>query len=254
VETDLFKSLNPAVTLDEGLASIEDEFVVFYGERAAWWLRVVATGATGHGSRFIEKTAIEKLMRVINTSLNFREDQFEKLQKGRHECGMKLGDVTTLNVTALRSGVTSDGGETYSLNVIPSIAEAGFDIRIPPSVNLQEFKQLLDKWTSEEGVSYKFVQHQMENNSSGISKDDKWWQIFKQSLETFNVKLDTQIFPAATDSRFIRNKGIPAFGFSPLNKTPTLLHDHNEFINEDVFLKGIEIFEKVIADLASTTK
>jgi aminoacylase len=32
--------------------------------------------------------------------------------------------------------------------------------------------------------------------------------------------------------------------------TPTLLHDHNEFLNEATFLRGIDIFEDVIANLA----
>jgi hypothetical protein len=28
--------------------------------------------------------------------------------------------------------------------------------------------------------------------------------------------------------------GIPAFGFSPINRTPILLHDHNEFLSAKV--------------------
>ena len=51
--------------------------------------------------------------------------------------------------------------------------------------------------------------------------------------------------------RFIREVGIPAFGFSPMNHTPVLLHDNNEFLNENVFLKGIEIFEDVIEQMAN---
>jgi aminoacylase len=75
-------------------------------------LRITTTGPTGHGSRFIENTAVEKLVRnvsvinfkmnIVNKALSFRKEQFDKLQRGIHECGMKLGDVTTLNVTALR--------------------------------------------------------------------------------------------------------------------------------------------------------
>lgn len=78
--------------------------------------------------------------------MNFRKEQFEIYQKGQAECGMKLGDVTTLNLTALKvlselttsthraqSGLTSDGGKTFQLNVVPGEAEAGFDIRIPPT-------------------------------------------------------------------------------------------------------------------------
>lgn len=52
----------------------------------------------------------------------------------------KLGDVTTLNITVLKSGVTSDGGQTYALNVIPTEAVAGFDVRIAPDVDLDKFK------------------------------------------------------------------------------------------------------------------
>ena len=33
-------------------------------------------------------------------------------------------------------------------------------------------------------------------------------------------------------SRFLRELGIPAIGFSPMPNTPTLLHDHNEYLNE----------------------
>lgn len=95
------------------------------------------------------------------------------------------------------------------------------------------------------------------------------------------MTLEKEIFPAATDSRFIRavsiytdinrrlsverhrgffcmvcllrllQAGIPAIGFSPMNRTPILLHDHNEFLNEQVFLKGIHVFERLIPALAS---
>lgn len=36
VETDRFAQLNAGVVLDEGLASSDDVFTVFYGERSAW--------------------------------------------------------------------------------------------------------------------------------------------------------------------------------------------------------------------------
>ena len=52
-------------------------------------------------------------------------------------------------------------------------------------------------------------------------------------------------------SRFLREVGLPAIGFSPMPNTPTLLHDHNEFLNEDIFIKGIDIFVDLIANIAS---
>lgn len=60
-----------------------------------------------------------------------------------------------------------------------------------------------------------------------------------------------RIFPAGTDSRYLRELGISALGFSPMNNTPVLLHDHNEFLNETIFLKGIDIFEDIITEIGN---
>ncbi len=59
-------------------------------------------------------------------------------------------------------------------------------------------------------------------------------QAFKRGTDKHNLKISPRIFPAGTDSRYIREVGIPALGFSPMNNTPILLHDHNEFLNEKV--------------------
>lgn len=56
------------------------------------------------------------------------------------------GDVTTLNLTVLKAGVSVDGGDTYAFNVIPNQAEAGFDIRIPPAVPSSSIVDMLNTW------------------------------------------------------------------------------------------------------------
>ena len=83
-----------------------------------------------------------------------------------------------------------------------------------------------------------------------ISQDDPWFKAFKAAIDKNGLKFATKIFTAGTDSRFIREVGIPAFGFSPLPNTPILLHDHNEFLNENIFLKGIDIFCDIISEVA----
>jgi len=252
VETQDFANLNVGVALDEGLASPTEAFTVFYGERAPWWIRFKAVGPTGHGSRFIENTAVEKLLKVVNRLLTMRKEQFDELQRGMSQCGMTLGDVTTLNLTMLKSGVTSDGGKTFSLNVIPTEAEAGFDLRIPPTVDLDEFRKQLEQWTQEADVTFEFTTTPtMHHHTTSTSSDSRWWKVFKSTLDAVDAKIDLQIFPAATDSRFIRSKCIPAFGFSPINHTPILLHDHNEFLNEKIFLHGITVYVALITSLAN---
>ncbi|KAJ8931799.1 hypothetical protein NQ314_015255 [Rhamnusium bicolor] len=55
----------------------------------------------------------------------------------------------------------------------------------------------------------------------------------------------------ATDVRYTRSVGIPAFGFSPMCNTHPLLHNHDEYLNKDVFLKGIEIYCRILKSVAN---
>ena len=52
----LYKSLpGIALALDEGLASMDETYSLFYGERLPIWVDMTAHGNTGHGSRFIDE-------------------------------------------------------------------------------------------------------------------------------------------------------------------------------------------------------
>jgi aminoacylase len=113
-----------AMALDEGLASTTNTFDVFYGERLPWWIDITATGPTGHGSRFIENTAVEQLLNVTKKALAFRQGQKDLLGMQEHEnCThavvrkkKQLGDVTSLNITTLQAGVQV--GDTYACTCI----------------------------------------------------------------------------------------------------------------------------------------
>ena len=96
-----------------------------------------------------------------------------------------------------------------------------------------------------------FEQKFTDQTMTSVAKKDPWFQAFMKAAKKHELEIAPRIFPAGTDSRFLREVGIPAFGFSPMNNTPVLLHDHNEFLNENIFLTGIDIFCDVVAELAS---
>ncbi|XP_038666770.1 aminoacylase-1-like isoform X1 [Scyliorhinus canicula] len=242
VKQEEFRALNIGFGLDEGLANPSNGYTVYYGERNVWWVTVRCPGSPGHGSRFIENTAAEKLRRVLNSFLDFREK--EKTRLNLSAC-LTLGDVTTVNLTFLEGGVAH--------NVVPKELMASFDIRIPPTVDLKVFEDQIKVWCQDagDGVEYEFNQKGMDQTVTSIEKSDPWWKSFSSTCQKLNMKLKCEIFPAATDSRFIRAMGYPAIGFSPMNQTPILLHDHNEFLNERVFLNGIEIYASLIPALAT---
>ncbi|KAK6174932.1 hypothetical protein SNE40_013488 [Patella caerulea] len=239
---DEFKQLNIGFALDEGIANPEEAFRVFYGERNCWWCTVICPGDPGHGSAILKNTAAEKFNKVINSFLSFRREQEERLESNPN---LTLGDVTTVNLTMVEGGV--------QMNVIPAEMKASFDIRIPPTVNLEEFEKKINMWCKEagEGIRIVYPVRGMSQDITSISSEDKWWAAFSSACSNQNMKIQTEIFPAATDSRFVRSCGIPAIGFSPMNYTPILLHDHNEYLNEDIFLRGIEIYQEIIPALAN---
>eukprot|EP00163_Fabomonas_tropica_P007396 TRINITY_DN17110_c0_g1_i1.p1 TRINITY_DN17110_c0_g1~~TRINITY_DN17110_c0_g1_i1.p1 ORF type:complete len:417 (+),score=104.40 TRINITY_DN17110_c0_g1_i1:95-1345(+) len=254
VKHGVIASLNLGVALDEGLASEGDNTTVFYGERALWWLHVRATGDTGHASRFIKKDAMRKLIRSVQQFLDFRDEQEALLGHDgcKHAQAKKLGDVVTLNLTALKGGVTGDGGKTYNLNVIPQEAEAGFDVRIPPSVPLEEMEAKFKEWTKEEGVDYVFKYRTPAHWVTAIEGGcNHWWNLFEKTCQGQGITLEPEVFPAATDSRYLRELGIPALGFSPMPNTPILLHDHDERLHRDTFVKGVGVFESIISALST---
>lgn len=56
---------------------------------------------------------------------------------------------------------------------------------------------------------------------------------------------------AMSDSRFIRAVGIPAIAFSPMPYTTPLYHADDEYLNRDVFLRGIDVFQQLITAVAN---
>ena len=203
----------------------------------------------------------------MNRALDFRKEQKDKLFNGgshagcAHAVALTLGDVTSLNVTMMRSGVQSNGIDV--LNVIPPYAEAGMDIRISPHIEPADIGKMLDLWCEEckvEGgsVKWSFLENSRAYKHATTSTDpnvNPWWGVFTNVLQgDLGITTVPSVFPAATDSRFLRAIGIRAIGFSPIRRSPILLHEHNEYLDEAVFLEGCEVYIKLLAALGSQGK
>ncbi|XP_032145942.1 aminoacylase-1 isoform X1 [Sapajus apella] len=237
-----FQALRAGFALDEGLANPTDAFTVFYSERSPWWVRVTSTGRPGHGSRFIEDTAAEKLHKVVSSILAFREKEWQRLQSNPH---LKEGAVTSVNLTKLEGGV--------AYNVVPATMSASFDFRVAPDVGLKAFEEQLQSWcqAAGEGVTFEFVQKWTQPQVTPTDDSNPWWAAFSRVCKDMNLTVEPEIHTAATDSRYLRAVGVPALGFSPMNRTPVLLHDHDERLHEAVFLRGVDIYTRLLPALAS---
>lgn len=71
-------------------------------------------------------------------------------------------------------------------------------------------------------------------------------------LFTFSgIHIKPTVPPGGSDSRFIRRVGIPALGFSPMPNTIPRLHNHDEYLNAETYLEGIQVYKKIISNLGN---
>lgn len=254
VRSEEFKELNVGFALDEGQASLTDEFRVFYADRSPWNLIIKAKGAPGHGSRMYDNSAMENLMKSVEVVTKFRENQFDVVKAGE----AVHSEVISVNPVYMKAGIPSPTG--FVMNMQPSEAEAGFNIRLPPTADPDLLrKRIAEEWApATRNMTYQIIENGPARDYLGrplmtpTNSSNPWWSIFKQAITAVGGKLaKPEILPSTTDARFIRHLGIPALGFSPMSNTPILLHDHNEFLQDTVYLKGIEVYESIISSLSS---
>nr|XP_009940795.1 PREDICTED: aminoacylase-1 [Opisthocomus hoazin] len=121
----------------------------------------------------------------------------------KSDSSLTLGDVTSLNLTMLEGGV--------SFNVVPSEMAASFDIRIPPTVDLKAFEEQVAAWCrgAGDGVTYEFHQKCLDQHITSTEEADPWWKAFSGACRDMKLQLKLEIFPAATDSRYVRALGLP---------------------------------------------
>ncbi|KAH0728626.1 hypothetical protein KY290_003351 [Solanum tuberosum] len=254
VDSDVFAKMNVGIVLDEGLASPTDNYRAFYGERSPWWLVVKAVGAPGHGAKLYDNTAMENLLKSIEIIRRFRAAQFDLVKAGQKA----EGEVISVNMVFLKAGTPSPSG--FVMNLQPSEAQAGFDIRVPPTADQASLeRRIADEWApASRNMTFEFKQKVSVNDKFGrpavtaVDSSNIWWELFEEASIKANARLGKpEIFPASTDARYFRERGLPAIGFSPMANTPILLHDHNEFLNKDEYLKGIDVYESIIKTYAS---
>uniref|UniRef100_A0A803L0B4 Peptidase M20 dimerisation domain-containing protein n=1 Tax=Chenopodium quinoa TaxID=63459 RepID=A0A803L0B4_CHEQI len=124
-----FEELNVGFVMDEGQASPNDDFRVFYADRSPWHVTIKANGVPGHGCRMFDNSAMENLMISIELITQFRDSQFNLVRRGL----ATNSQVISVNPVFFDAGILTSNG--FAMNMQPSEASAGFDIRLPPTVD-----------------------------------------------------------------------------------------------------------------------
>ncbi|XP_049872536.1 aminoacylase-1-like [Pectinophora gossypiella] len=242
VKSEHFRALNVGFSLDEGLASASSEYLVYNAERSIWHISITCPGKSGHGSLLLPDNCGEKVRYIIDKFMDLRQESKKKMEDNPE---LTAGDVTSVNLTILSGGIQN--------NVVPEKFVASFDLRLALSVNHQEFENMIKKWCSEAGpgVTYDFDQKDAFVAATPLDNGNPYWLAFKATTDELKLPVKICTFPGGTDSRYIRELNIPALGFTPIINTEPGLHQHNESLKLDVFMRGIQIYEKIIPALAN---
>ncbi|KAJ4450809.1 hypothetical protein ANN_02239 [Periplaneta americana] len=243
VHSQEFQALNVGFAFDEGLPHPDDVIYIVYGERSIWQLTYHVNGAAGSSELIPSGTAAEKLRIVLNRAMEYRQTQKEKLES---DASLTTGDVTTLNLTVMKGGCGSLGN-------IPDHLAISFDIRVSVTQDHEEMESMLQGWCQEAGPGtfYEFRQKEPRTEPTLLNERNPWWTALKTECDALGLNVKPVICPAAGDTRYLRRAGITALGFAPLGNTPGRMHDHNEFQNEGVFLRGIDIYCRIIPAMAN---
>ena len=161
-------------------------------------------------------------------------------------------------------------GKTYAYNCVPPTAECTLDIRISPHMDPAEMGAMLDVWCQEcskdvacgSQVEWSYIGGQgnavrggqRHATTSTDADQNPWYAVFENTMADMKCQMEPQVFPAATDSRFLRALGIRALGFSPMRNTEIMLHENDEYIPTSTFLEGIGVYVGLLKELGSQGK
>lgn len=254
-------------------------YLVQTGEKGVCWLKLTAKGTPGHGSIPRSDNAVAKLSaalaRLSRASLpQHRTATLERLvhalaagfqfpvswllplllnptlepailrqmgEKGEMGLVMRATLHNTVSPTVLRAGSKT--------NVIPSEATAEVDGRLIPGQQPEDLLREIRPYLGEE-IEVEVIGHSQPYESE---PDSPLFALFQQVLAEHDPGCIAVPFlvPGATDGRFLAEKGVKVYGFSPLRQEPgmsvlELAHARNERISVANMEFGTQVLYDVV--------
>jgi acetylornithine deacetylase/succinyl-diaminopimelate desuccinylase-like protein len=255
-------------------------FGVATAEKAPFWLNVRTRGTPGHGSRPIEDSALNRLvralerirlhrtdMKVLPSVQKFFRDQASQVSEPRAGWYRDLTaalrdpaaaralyddrDVSALLRNTISITVVNAG---YKTNVIPGTAEAELDVRLLPGEDPDAFLRELARVVDDPAVEIEPQKGFRLPNESPV--DTELFHTIERVLARRypGVPVTTKMLTGATESVLFRPLGIVAYGFTPLLTTSeevSTAHGDDERINEKTVRESTGVFYEVVRELCA---
>ncbi len=246
-------------------------FSVATNEKDICWLRLTAVGRPGHGSvPHFENSAVylvQALNRLVDwdRGLTFTPDTEAYLarladaglmppmsDRAAVEERIKASPellamfINTLNLTMLDAGIKA--------NVIPAKSEAVIDCRLLPGQSKQAWMEQVRERIADERVTVELYSPD-QGEPARVDWDTELFRtinaVVREAMEDAIVVPGMTV--GGTDNRFLRERGIPAYGFIPCLLSPDErrgFHGNNEFLTIDNLNMGCELMYEIVRRMA----
>ncbi len=248
-----------------------DFFLLNMWEKGPLWLKLIARGKAGHGSRPHPRDATTRLVTGLHRITTHEEElvvtepvkaMFEELVNSGH---MKLEEMeggpvphqstlkqlaaavpemeailkNTIAITMLEGG--------FKPNVIPAVAEASIDIRILPGEDparvIEQVKTILEGLEIDVEVIF-------SENPSGSDRS-VFFDVIRDALEAVYPGATTLPYLSTgfTDSRYYRGSGVVTYGLLPCvipKDELGRIHGVDERISVEGMIKASEVIKAII--------
>jgi acetylornithine deacetylase/succinyl-diaminopimelate desuccinylase-like protein len=260
-------------------AGVAERYEISSGQKVIFQLQLKTEGTSGHASMPTPDNPNVKLLRALGEVTKWEtpfkilpmvkeyfskiapkqspEDRlfYEDIEKGltNPAFAKKLTSNPIYNAMVRDTVVLTvlQGGS--KANVIPSESSATFDCRLIPGTSKEEFLKEIKKRLGD-GVEVKALSESQSILPSPLETD-----LYK-AIQKFAIQNDPGcpvvplLLPGATDSRFLRDKGIIAYDFCPYRLTEKDLlrvHGNNERVMLENLGFGMRMLVEIIREIAT---
>ena len=252
---------------------IPDRYEISNGQKVLLQLKLKAKGTSGHGSMPHSDNPNVKLIKALDALIKWEtpynilpmvKDFFSKMApKQPFEERKFFEDIEKgLSDPSFSSWLTSNPiynamvRDTISLtilhggskaNVIPSESTATLDCRLIPGSSKENFLKRLQGKLGDE-IEVEVISESQSNPPSPLDTD------FFKAIQKYAAENDPDcpvvplLLPGATDSRFLREKGIITYDFCPFRLTEKeMLRVHGN--NERIAIENLRFGMKMMVDI-----
>jgi acetylornithine deacetylase/succinyl-diaminopimelate desuccinylase-like protein len=251
------------------------------GEKAAFWLHLVAYGRAGHGSLPIADSAPNRLVQALNRIIAYRTplkvlpvveeflrdmapyesperaEKFRNIRKALEDNNFQreVEQDESLNYLLRDTVALTMLGGSEQTNVIPPEAWANLDVRLLPGDDPKQFLETIRQVVNDPNVSIAPLNADFRLANSSPTNTALFNAIQKVSAAYFpGTPMVPRLDSGYTENQRYRPLGINSYGFTPYTSTEdegSTEHGNDERIRVEEVRRGFRVLYDVVMTVAS---